>query len=153
MSLRGRVRAALLASLLGWLAGMAAGLPFQMVEAVRNASTGPRLAYDVAIVLILWLALTFSIAAYWCGFFLLPIVWLVSAQEIVRHRWLLVAASLLFGVVLMAVRLHVWTTFEHDGVSIFNFCMWAVFAGTFFAGTAEMYARLLRTGAGTRACP
>jgi hypothetical protein len=55
MSLRGRIRAALLASLLGWIAGMAVATPFQIVEAVRNAGEGSRLlAYDLGVVLAMW---------------------------------------------------------------------------------------------------
>jgi hypothetical protein len=146
MSLRGRIRAALLASLLGWIAGMAVATPFQIVEAVRNAGEGSRLlAYDLGVVLAMWSALTFAMAAYWCGFFLLPIVWLVSAAWILRHRKLWITVSPLFGVVLMAVRLHVWTAFDHDGVSVINFFMWAVFAGTFFVATAVLCANFLRT--------
>ena len=145
MSLRGRVRAALLASLLGWIVGMAAGAPFQIVEAVRNAGGGGRLlAYQVGVVLAMWSGLTFAIALYWCGFFLLPIVWLVSAAWILRHRKIFVTVSPVFGIVLMAVRLHVWRAFDHDGVSVINFFMWASFAAVFFVATAAMYANILR---------
>jgi hypothetical protein len=145
MSLRGRIRAALLASLLGWIAGMAAGVPFQIVEAVRNAGGGSRLlAYELGVVLAIWSALTFAMAVYWCGFFLLPIVWLVSAAWILRHRRLWITVSPVFAVVLMAVRLHVWTAFDHDGISIINFWMWAVFAAVFFVTAASQYARFLR---------
>ena len=146
MTLRGRIRAALLASLLGWIAGMAAASPFQIVEAVRNAGGGSRLlAYDLGVVLAMWSALTFAMAAYWCGFFLLPIVWLVSAPWILRHRKLWITAAPVFGVVLMAVRLHLWTAFDHDGISVINFFMWAVFAAVFFVATAALYAKLLRS--------
>ena len=145
MSLRGRVRAALLASLLGWIVGIAAGTPFQIVEAVRNAGGGGRLlAYQVGVVLAMWSGLTFAIALYWCGFFLLPIVWLVSAAWILRHRKMFITVSPVFGIVLMAVRLHVWRAFDHDGVSVINFFMYAVFAGAFFNATAFSYARALR---------
>ena len=144
MSLQRRIRSALLASLLGWIAGMAAGLPFQIVEAVRNAGAGSRLlAYELGVVLSLWSVLTFAMALYWCGFFLLPIVWLVSSAWILRHRQLWIAASPVFGVILMAVRLHLWTAFEHDGISVINFWMYAVFAGTFFVATAALYAKFL----------
>ena len=144
MSLHRRVRAALLASLVGWIAGMAVGAPFQIVEAVRNAGGSRLLAYDVGIVLAMWSALTFVIASYWCGFFLLPIVWLVSGTWIVRHRKLWVTVAPVFGVVLMAVRLHLWTAFDHDGISVINFFMWASFAAVFFVMTAIVYANFLR---------
>jgi hypothetical protein len=145
MSLGRRIRAVLLASFLGWIAGMSAGAPFQIVEAVRNAGGGSRLlAYELGVVLAMWSALTFVIALYWCGFFLFPIAWLVSAAWILRHRKLWITVAPVFGVVLMAVRLHLWTAFDHDGVSVINFFMWAVVAATFFLATATSYARLLR---------
>ena len=144
MSLRGRIRAALLASLVGWVTGAAVGAPFQVVEAIRNAGGGRLLAYDLGVVLAVWSALTFAIASYCCGFFLIPIAWLVSAEWIPRHRKLWITVTPVFGIVLMAVRLHVWTTFDHDGVSVINFFMWASFAAVFFAATAAMYANILR---------
>src|SRR5215470_9224359 len=98
MILRRRIRAALLASALGWIAGMAASSPFQILEAVRNAGAGSRLlAYDLEVVLAMWSALTFAMALYWCGLFLLPIVWLVSAAWISHHRQLWITVCPLFG--------------------------------------------------------
>jgi hypothetical protein len=145
MSLWRRIRAALLASLLGWIAGIAASVPFQIVEAARNAGGGGRvLLYGLGMALAMWCALTFAMALYWCGFFLIPIVWLVSAEWVLRHRDLWLTVTPLFGVVLMAVRLHVWTAFEHDGISVINFFMWAVYAAAFFGLTAVFYSRFLR---------
>lgn len=147
MSLGKRVRAALFASLLGWIVGLAASIPFQVVEAVRNAGGGGRvLAYELGIVLAMWTALTFAIALYWCGLFLIPIVWLVPARWILRHRRLWLTVTPVFGVVLMAARLHVWTAFQHDGISVINFFMWAVYAAVFFGLTAVFYSRSLRDG-------
>lgn len=149
MSLPRRIRAALLASLLGWIAGVAATAPFQIVEAVRNAGGGGRLlVYELAVVLSLWSVLTLFVALYWSAFFLIPVAWLVSAAWTLRHRQLWITVSPVFGVVLMAIRLHVWTALEHDGVSVINFFMWATFAAAFFAMTAVFYARFLR-GAST----
>jgi hypothetical protein len=145
MTVRRRIRAALLASLLGWIAGLLASVPFQIVEAMRNAGGGGRvLAYELGMVLAMWSALTFVMALYWFAFFLIPIVWLVSAGWVLRHRELWLAITPVFGVVLMAVRLHVWTAFEHDGISVINFFMWAMYAAAFFGLTAVFYARFLR---------
>ena len=145
MILRRRIRAALLASLLGWVAGMVASSPFQIVEAVRNAGAGSRLlVYELGVVLAMWSALTFAMALYWCGFFLLPIVWLVSSAWVLRHQQLWITVCPAFGVLLMAARLHLWTAFEHDGISVINFFMWAVFAGAFYVTTAAFYVRFLR---------
>lgn len=142
MSLRGRIHKALLASLFGWLAGLVVATPFQVVEATRN-TVGHLLARDLVAALTLWFVLTVAMALYWCGAFLLPMIWLLSAARILRHRTLWIAGSLVFGVVLMAIRLHVWTALYHDGISLINFVMWAAFAGTFFSITAAMYTRYL----------
>jgi hypothetical protein len=145
MSVRERIRKALLASLLGWIAGLVASIPFQIIEAVANADAGGwTLLPDLGLALALWFPLTFAVALYCCGFFLLPIAWLVSPAWIVRHRAVWIAASPLFGLILMAVRLHVWTALYHDGVSLINFWMWAVFGAAFFLGTAVFYARFMR---------
>jgi hypothetical protein len=145
MTVRRRIRAALLASLLGWIAGLLASVPFQIIEAMRNAGGGGRvLAYELGMVLAMWSALTFVMALYWCAFFLIPIVWLASAGWVLRHRELWLVITPVFGVVLMAVRLHVWTAFEHDGISVINFFMWAVYAAAFFGLTAVSYSRFLR---------
>jgi hypothetical protein len=144
MSVWERLRKALRASLYGWIAGLVAGSPFQVVESVRNAGVaGQLMVSELGIALVLWSMLTFAMALYWCDFFLLPIAWLVRATWILRHRRLWVVSSPIFGVGIMAVRLHVWTAADHDGISLINFWMWAVFAAVFFAVTAVMYARFL----------
>ncbi len=145
MSALERIRAALRAALFGWVAGLAASSPFQIAEAVRNAGAETRLlAYQLAVVMALWSLLTCAMALYWCAFFLLPAAWLASAPWVIRRRLAWTATSMLFGVLLMAIRLHIWTSLQHDGISLFNFFMWAVFAGVFFAATSAVYVRLLR---------
>ena len=144
MRLPARFYKALLASLFGWIAGLFAALPFQIVEAIRV--TGPDthlLVTELGLTLALWVALTFALALYWCGFFLFPIAWIVSAGWILRHRGLWISAGAAFGVALIAVRGHVWTAFDHDGVSLITFWMWAVFSTTFFLVTSILYARFL----------
>jgi len=146
MSLAGRIRVALLASLLGWVAALITSIPFQIVETVRNAGgDGRMLAYELVMVLAMWSVLTFVMAVYWCGFFLIPVVWLFSAGWVLRHRQLWLCVTPAFGVVLMAARLHVWTAFQHDGISVINFFMWAVYAAAFFGSTAVFYSRFLRS--------
>ena len=145
MSPRARIRKALLAALSGWVAGLILALPFQLIEAMRNIGVTRHLQIsNLAYVLALWLLLTFGMALYWCGLFFLPFVWLASAGWVLGHRSLWIIAFLVFGVLLMAARLHVWTALDHDGVSLINFWMWAVFAGTFFAATSALYTRALR---------
>ncbi len=145
MSVWVRIRKALLASLFGWITGSFVSMPFQVVEVVRSVGVDSRLmTTELGTALALWSVLTFVMALYWCGFFLLPLAWLVSVPWMLRNRRLWITGSMAFGVALMAVRLHVWTSLDHDGVSLINFVMWAVYAGTFFSWTAAMYTKYLR---------
>ena len=142
MSARERIRKALLASLFGWIAAWMIALPFQVVEVVRSSSV--LVAKNLGIALAVWSALSFAMALYWCGFFLLPVAWLFSEARILRHRMLCMVGGAVFGAILMAVKLHVWTAADHDGVSLINYVMWAAYAGTFFFWTAAKYTRYLR---------
>lgn len=146
MSVRVRIRKALLASLFGWIAGLIAGSPFQVAEAVGVAESNSHLLLsDVCLATALWLGLTFTVALYFCAFFLLPIAWLVPAGSIVRKRRPWIAASTCFGVAIMGLRTHVWTYLDHDGVSLVNFWMWATFGAAFCLAASALYARFLRS--------
>lgn len=145
MSLPPRLYKALLASLFGWIAGLFAAMPFQIVEAIRVTGSDSRLLVtELGLTLALWIVLTFALAFYWCGFFLFPIAWIVPAGWILRHRSLWISASTVFGIALIVVRGHVWTAFDHDGVSLITFWMWAVFSTTFFLVTSALYEKSLR---------
>jgi len=140
-----RFRKVLLASLFGWVAGLVAAIPFQILEAIRVTASDRRLLLpELGFTLAMWSVLTFAVAFYFCGFFILPIAWMLPASWILRHRGLWVLASTGFGILLMAARAHVWTTLDHDGVSLINFWMWAVFSAAFFLVTSASYARFLR---------
>ncbi|MGA7312734.1 MAG: hypothetical protein WBX22_02075 [Silvibacterium sp.] len=145
MSFRAGLFKALRASLFGWIAGMLAATPFQIVEAIRTPVPNDRLLIlDLSFALALWIALTFALALYFCGLFLLPMAWMVPVAWILRHRGLWMAASTVFGIALMAMRAHVWTALYHDGVSLINFWMWAIFSATFFLVTSAFYSKYLR---------
>ncbi len=145
MSLGAGFRKAMLASLLGWVAGLLAALPFQIVEAVRVAGSNlSLLSSELGLTIALWVVLSFCVASFYCGFFLFPVAWLVSPNWILRHRLLWIALSACFGVALIAVRAHVWTSLDHDGVSLINFWMWGVYSATFCIVTSSCYARLWR---------
>jgi len=145
MSVRVRIRKALVASLFGWIAGVIAGLPFQVTEAVGVAGpSGRLLVWDLGLAMALWLMLTFAVALYFCAIFLLPIAWLVPAEWIVRNRRGWIAGSTCFGIAIMALRTHVWTSLDHDGVSLVNFWMWAANGASFCFAASALYARFLR---------
>ena len=44
----------------------------------------------------------------------------------------------------MALRLHIWTALERDGVGYGNFCMWVVYAIVFFGMSADLYYKQVR---------
>jgi len=145
VSPRVRFRKALLASLFGWIAGLVAAVPFQILEAIRVTTSDRRILLpELGFTLALWGVLTLAVALYFCGFFLLPVAWMLPASWILRHRKLWISTSTAFGILLMAARAHVWTTLDHDGVSLINFWMWAVFSAAFFLVTSASYARFLR---------
>jgi hypothetical protein len=146
MSLRARFQKAVLASLFGWIAGLLAATPFQILEIARNAASGGRpFASGLVFALALWLPLTFAVAAYFCGFFVLPVVWIISPARLLAHRGLSVAASGIFAGALMTVRAHAWTALYHDGVSLINYVMWAVYAIAFFLVSSSFYVKFVRS--------
>ncbi len=146
MTLLRRFRKAALAALIGWIAGWLAALPFQIVEAVRNAGTDFRLlASALGFALALWTLLTLAIALYSYCLFFLPILWLVSPEWFLRHRGLWIALSTIFGAALIALRAHVWTAFNHDGVGFSNFWVWGTFATVFCLVTSTVYVRRLQS--------
>jgi hypothetical protein len=146
MTLLQRIAKAAIASLCGWIAGWIAALPFQIVEAVRNAGTEIHLLVSVlGFSIALWTLLSFAVAVYCYCLFLLPVVWLVSPSWFLNRRILWIALSTIFGVFLIALRAHVWTAFDHDGVGFTNFWVWGVFATVFCLVTATAYTRFLRS--------
>jgi hypothetical protein len=136
-----RIRKAAFASLIGWIAGLAVSLPFQATEFIR--ASGPAAA---AYALLLWVVFSFLVSLYFCGFFVIPITWMLPNTLITGHRVVSIAAAGLFGVMLAAIRLHIWTMADHDGISLINFCMWAAFSGAFFLAASTVYTRSLRSG-------
>jgi hypothetical protein len=141
MTLRVLVRRSLVASLYGWIAGLAASLPFQATEVIRASGSGAHAAYAI----LLWIHFSFAVSLYFCGFFVIPIGWMLPASLIRRHRLLSIASAGLFGVFLAAIRLHIWTARYHDGISPINFYMWAAYSGAFFVTASAAYIRSLRS--------
>lgn len=138
--LRGRIRKALFASFVGWIAGLAASLPFQATEFIRASGSAAHAAYAI----FLWALFSFVVSLYFCGFFVIPITWMLPTTLIAGHRVISIAAAGAFGVALAAVRLHIWTAAEHDGISLANFYMWAAYSGAFFLAASTVYTRSLR---------
>jgi hypothetical protein len=139
MNLRTRIRKGLSASVIGWIAGLAASLPFQVVEAIRASGI-----VSAAVAILLWTLFSLAVSLYFCAFFVIPVTWMLPPALILRHTVLSIAAAGVFGVFLAAMRLHIWTARYHDGISLINFCMWASFSGAFFLAASAFYAWSLR---------
>ena len=137
--LRVYVQRGVAASLAGWIAGLAASLPFQVAEFIR--ASGFAVA---AYALLLWVLFSFVVSAYFCGFFVIPVTWMLPSTLIAGHRAISIAAAGMFGVLLAAMTLHIWTAADHDGISLMNFYMWAAFSGAFFVAASTVYTRSLR---------
>lgn len=150
MTIRARFWTAARAAGVGWLAGWLLVAPVQVVEAICNtgwaaAKTTPGLFAEVIVLsLLLWTVLSFGVACYCCCAFLFPTVWIISPQSIRTHRTLWVSSNIGFGFTLIALRAHVWTAFNRDGVGFTNFWVWAVYASIFFGVTAQRYQRAIR---------
>jgi hypothetical protein len=144
MTLRERIRKTAFASFIGWIAGFAASLPFQITETIRaSGSVG-----HAAVALLLWTVFSLLVSLYFCVFFVIPVTWMLPATLILGHRVISIAAAGIFGVLLAAIRLHIWTAANHDGISPINFCMWAAFSGAFFLTTSAVYTRPPRSDLG-----
>jgi hypothetical protein len=156
MTILERLHKALRAALMGWIAAFLVIAPFQIVQACRSlgwksASSNPAFFAEMLIFsLLLWVALSLSIASFSCGAFLFPFVWLISPETVVRHRMLWIAFHAAFGSLLMILRLHIWTALDHDGVGFTNFRMWIVYAMVFFGMSAELYYREARRALASR---
>jgi hypothetical protein len=137
MTLRVLVRKALFASLIGWIAGLGASLPFQVVEVICASGSEA----NAAVALLLWTLFSLLVSLYFCAFFVIPIGWMLPSSLLLRHPALSIAGATIFGVLLPAIRLHIWTAADHDGISPINFCMWAAYSGAFFLGTSAVYTR------------
>jgi hypothetical protein len=138
------------AALYGWVAAWLLALPFQVLEAVRNVGIDARLhalyfTKLLAISAALWTILTFGFACYCCIVFLFPAVSIVTWAKLAEHRWIWIASNIAFGILLIAMRAHVWTAVEHDGVGFANFWMWTMFTSIFFGVAAEVYWREVKT--------
>lgn len=145
MTILDRLHKILRAALRGWIVACLVIAPFQVIQAGRSlgwksASSNPAFFAEMMIFsLMLWVALSLAIASFSCGAFLFPFVWMIAPQTVMRHRVLWIAFHAAFGTLLMALRLHIWTALEHDGVGYSNFCMWIVYAIVFFGMSAELY--------------
>lgn len=137
MTLRVLIHKALFASTCGWIAGLAASLPFQATEAIRASGS----TASAAVALLLWSLFSLLVSFYFCAFFVIPIGWMLPSSLIHRHRALSIAAAGVFGLLLAAVRLHIWTAADHDGIGTINFWMWAAYSIAFFLTASVVYTR------------
>jgi hypothetical protein len=132
------------ATLLGWAAGFVATSPVQIVEVLRNSGPDFRLlvaalGYGFAV----WLLITFAgvVLAWTC--LVVPIALFVDEGLLLRHRTGVILASICLGLAAVGYKVHVWGHFEHDGIGLMNFWIYACFVVVFAGITAYYYLRFL----------
>jgi hypothetical protein len=151
MKMRARFTSLARGALLGWLVGCVALAPYQFLEAARNAGwssahSAPGLFAEVIVLsILLWAGLTFAVSTFFCCIFIAPMVWNIAPERVLAHRLAWALSWTIFGIAVIALRAHIWTAFNHDGVGLANFWLWAAFACAFFAVTAESYHRAVRS--------
>ncbi|HTZ89078.1 MAG TPA: hypothetical protein VMA71_01980 [Alloacidobacterium sp.] len=139
-----RCRKATQAALLGWLAGFIITSPAQIVEVLRNS--GPdfqlmtsALGYGFA----LWLLITFAVAALVWVCAVLPVSLFVHEQWLLQHRRAVIVVSVCLGVATVSYKIDVLGHFEHNGVGLMNFWIYACFAAVFAGIAAHFYLQFL----------
>lgn len=142
-----RLRKATLAVILGWAAGFALTSPFQIVEVLRNSGSSlPLLLSALGYGFAVWMMITLAGAMLVWACIALPLALAFSAQWLLRHRRLAIAASMCLSFIAVSCLVHVWTHFYHDGIGLMNFEIYAGFALAFSGVTAYSYLRSLARG-------
>lgn len=104
--------------------------PVQIIEVLRNSGPNFQLlvsalgyGFDV------WLLITFAgVALVWvCG--VLPVYLFVHEAWLLRHRAGVIIASICVALAAVGYRVRIWGYFEHNGVGLMNFWIYAGFAG------------------------
>ena len=139
-----RLCRATLATVLGWMAGILATLPFQLIEVVRNTSGDSgllvsALGYGLAI----WFFFTLlGVVIAWV-IVVLPTALFVSAAFLLRRRAAVILISTLCGMLVVGREFRIWTVLDHPALDLANFWLYLVFSAAFAAVTSWFYLRLL----------
>lgn len=139
-----RWRKATQATLLGWAAGFAVTLPVQIIEVLRNSGPDfPLMVSALGYGLAVWLLVTFVVVVLAWVCVVTPVSLFVPEAGLLRHRAAIIIASLCAGVIAVSCFTRVWGYFEHNGVGLTSFWVYAAFAVAFSGVTAYYYLRLL----------
>lgn len=138
------MRKATLATLIGWAAGFVATSPIQIIEVVRNSGPNlPLLLSALGYGFAVWLLITLAgVVVVWIGL-VLPVVFFIPAQWLLRRRVPVIAVGICLGVLVVSYLVHVWTHFYYDGIGLMNFEIYACFVVVFSGVTAYSYLRFL----------
>lgn len=143
-----RVLYALLAGLVGWLAGVAVTIPFEAGVAARYVE-GQRdsLLHALAEGTVVWGAFALFMASVAWVLLVLPVALLVPPCWIVRWRYILVPGSVLAAALAFGVRMHLFERVNFSSVQAFLDVFWiapSVFAVVFAMVLTGTYAHLAK---------
>ncbi|TCK75389.1 hypothetical protein [Acidipila rosea] len=139
-----RLRCSALAATVGWLTGVVATVPFQVLEVVRNTGTEPRLFLSaLSIGLSAWSLFTFAGGAAAWIVIAVPVSVFFSGEWLLAHVRPAVVCSGLLGAMVAALPFRIWTVFDQMPSDMTNFWLYFVFTVSFGAATAWYYLRLL----------
>jgi hypothetical protein len=138
-----RLRRGVLSLVVGWAVAVAATIPFLWPDLVRDApqhAAGARLFF-FAEGLLLWAGLSGAVCVGLGLIGMVPAVYLFSDVALYRQRYRVAICGVLFCWSAMAIQLHVWTAFDHDGVGLFYFWRYLVFFAIFVITTVAVFFR------------
>jgi hypothetical protein len=139
-----RLRKATLAMTIGWLVGFLATSPFQIIEVLRNSGSNvPLLFSALGYGFAVWMMITLVAIVLTWACVILPVALFVPSLWLLRHRAVVIGASVGLSVLTVGYMVHVWTHFYHDGVGLMNFEIYAGFAAAFSGVTSCGYLRFL----------
>lgn len=139
-----RWRKATQATLLGWIAAFIVTSPAQIIEVLRNSGPDfPLLVSALGYGFAVWLLVTFAVVAIAWACAVTPISLFAHENWLVGHRMPVIIASICLGLVVIGCMTRVWGYFEHNGVGLTNFWIYAGFIGVFSGVTAYYFLRFL----------
>lgn len=145
MSVWRRLRLSGAALVLGWLAGLIATAPFQVLVAERNSEgVAPLFCQLLLLGMAVWAVWSFFFALLGWLFAAVPLAVLIRPAWLVRHSKWLVAASGLAALAAPSVKFQVWKALlPHEHIDKLNYRLYAVFFTAYAVVMSAVYIRLL----------
>ncbi len=146
MTVRARLALIILSGFAGWLTAAIVTVPFQILELAQNAGGDTRLLADsIGIGLTIWAIWSLAICIVGILGAGVPIAIWTPPHVLLRHRRRVIGCSLAAGVLVSAIKFHIWKVFKSDPYYDAQlFVVYGVFASVFAGVTAWLYLKLLQ---------